>query len=183
MTSNSLFVESVIGLRRAVRRVWSASSVFEVLTTVSESAAEIFTEAELVGVYQRLRPGTWTYPVAFENGRLSNRVADLHARLRDGLSPVQIDESMLSVALTAPGDVGTWRELLPCTSIKHHMDSALKAEGFADADCLVSVVNSGDGVEVMLFAAYLHRRRVFSDRDRMMLGALADVASIGTRGN
>ena len=180
-SSSAALLDSVRSLRKVVRRVLSASSVSEILTSVTEAVAERFTDAAIVGVYQRVGPGQWDYPVVFENGRLPRGTEDVHFRLRDGLTPAQVDESMLYGVLSAPGEVGTLRELLRCPRVKEHVYSALKAEGFEDADCLVAQVKSGDGVEVTMFVAYHTERKLFSEFDRAQLGLLADVASLTTR--
>jgi transcriptional regulator with XRE-family HTH domain len=179
--SSTDFLDSVSSLRKAVRRVLSASSVVEILTTVTEAVAERFEDAEQFGVYQRIEPGRWDYPVVLENGRLPSRVADLHIRLRDGFTPAQVDESMLHMARTSPGAAGTWRELLRSSRIKQHVVSALEAEGFKDADCLNSRIKSGDGFEVTLFVSYMNHRKMFSEFDRTLLGTLGDVASLAMR--
>lgn len=178
--SSAALLDSVRWLRKVVRRLWSAGSVNEILTTVTEAGTEHFNDAEMVGVYQRIGPGQWHYPVVFENGRAPRRAADLHFRLRAGLSPVQIDESMLHGAL-ARGEVGTTRELIRTASVKEHVFSALKDEGFEGGDCLASQVKSVDGVEVTIFVSYLEKRKLFSELDRALLGFLADVASLAAR--
>jgi transcriptional regulator with XRE-family HTH domain len=177
--SSADLLDCVSSLRKAVRRVWSAGSVVEILTTVTEAAAERFKDAEHLGVFQRIEPGRWDYLVVLENGRSPRRVADLHVRLREGLTPGQIDESMLHGAL-APGEVGTWRETLRGRT-KQLVLSALEAEGFKDADCLYSHIKSGDGFEVTLFVSYFSQRKVFSEFERTLLGTLGDVASLATR--
>ena len=180
--SSTDFLDSVTRLRNVVRRVWSAGSVIEIVTTLAETVAQSFKDAEMVGAYQRIQPGRWDYPVVLECDRVPSGAADhLHVRLRDGLTPEQIDESMLHAALTTPGDVGTWRESLRNTSVKMHVASALEAEGLENADCLNSFIKSGDGVEVTLFVSYLSQPKEFSEIDRTLLGTLADVASLATR--
>ena len=178
--SSAALVDSVGRLRKLVRSVCSASSLLEVFTTVAEGVAESFPDAEMVGVYRRTGAGQWDYPVVFDKGGAQTRVADLHVRLRDGLTPEQIDESMLHGQLTSPGQVGTWRELPGNASVKEHVISALEAEGFTDADTLSSRIKSEDGVDVYLFVSYLTRAKVFSELDRTLLGTLADVASLAT---
>ena len=174
-------LDSIGGLRNFVRRVWSASSVSEIFTTVTETIAENFKGAEQVGVFRRIQPGEWDYPVVLEDGKLRSRAADLHFRLREGLAPEQIDESMLHGLLTAPGEVGTWRDLLRNASVKRRVDSALQVEGLKNANCLNSYVTSDDGIEATIFVSYLTQAKEFSELDQALLGTLADVASFATR--
>ena len=168
-------------LRRVVRRVWSASSVSEILAHVTEAAAQSFKDADMVGVFGRVQEGCWHYPVVLERAGLNKAISGLHERLRDGLTPEQIDESMLFNALPNAGDVGTWRELLRDAVVRNHLSSSLEAEGFKNADTLISRIESSGCVDATLFVSPLRRPKIFSQLERTLLGTLADIASLATR--
>ena len=180
--SSATLLESARFLRKAIRRICSASGKCELFNAMTETAAEHFKHAEMVGVFERIETGRWDYPAVFENGRLERRVPELHFKMRQGLTPAEIDESMLHGELRAPGDVGEWRTLLRTPFVKDHVASASVAAGMDQADCLIARVASGDGAEAAIFVtSYKTGVKLFDEFDQTVLGVIADVGSLAMK--
>ena len=169
---------SISVLRSVARRVWSATSESEILTAVAEAAAQTFPDSDFAGAFKRVQPGEWEYPVLFGGKRVRTKLVDLHAELFAGLSAAQIDEAMLYRALTEPGQVGTRDELHRNLTIKTRIDEAFESAGFEGANFLDAHVKSRGGVEATIFVNYVDGYKSFSELDRLMLGSLADLASL-----
>jgi transcriptional regulator with XRE-family HTH domain len=169
---------SIFPLRSVARRVWSATSETEILAIVVEAASQTFPDADFAGAFKRMQPGAWEYPVLFGGQRVKTTLADLHAELFAGLSAAQIDEAMLYEALTEPGQVGTRAELHRNLSVKSRIDKAFDSVGFDGANFLDAHVKSREGVESTIFVNYVDGYRTFSELDRLVLGSLADLASL-----
>jgi transcriptional regulator with XRE-family HTH domain len=169
---------SFSALRSVARRVWSATSESEILTAVVEVAARAFPDSDFAGAFKRVRPGEWEYPVLFGGDRVRTTLVDLHAELFAGLSAAQIDEAMLYGALTEPGEVGSRAELHRNLTIKSRIDKAFDSAGFDGANFLDAHVKSREGVEATIFVNYVDGYKTFSELDRLVLGSLADLASL-----
>jgi transcriptional regulator with XRE-family HTH domain len=169
---------SISALRSVARRVWSATSESEILTAVAEAAAQTFPDSDFAGAFKRVQPGEWEYPVLFGGKRVRTKLVDLHAELFAGLSAAQVDEAMLYGALTEPGQVGTRDELHRNLTIKSRIDKAFKRVGFEGANFLDAHVKSREGVEATIFVNYVDGYKSFSELDRLVLGSLADLASL-----
>jgi transcriptional regulator with XRE-family HTH domain len=169
---------SITPLRTAARRVWSATSESEILVTVAEAVNDLFADADFVGAFTRVEPGQWDYPVVIGGDHWEGRLTELRHELNDGLHPVQIDEAMLHTVLTEPGQVGTRRELHRNLTVKHRIDTAFRSVGFEAATFLKAHVKSREGFEATIFAHYMAGDKDFSELDRSLLGALADLASV-----
>ena len=169
---------SISALRSVARRVWSATSEFEILTAVVEAAAQIFPDSDFAGAFKRVQPGGWEYPVLYGGKRVRTTLGDLHAELFAGLSAAQIDEAMLYGALTEPGQVGTRAELHRNLTVKSRIDKAFDSVGFDGANFLDAHVKSREGVEATIFVNYVDGYRSFSQLERFVLGSLADLASL-----
>jgi transcriptional regulator with XRE-family HTH domain len=169
---------SISALRSVARRVWSATSESEILTAVAEAAAQTFPDSDFAGAFKRVQPGEWKYPVLFGGKRVRTKLVDLHAELFAGLSAEQLDEAMLYGALTEPGQVGTRDELHRNLTIKSRIDKAFESVGFEGANFLDAHVKSREGVEATIFVNYVDGHKSFSELDRLVLGSLADLASL-----
>ena len=180
--SSAALLESARFFRKAVRRICSTSSKCELFSALTETIAEHFKDAEMVGVFRRIETGQWDYPTVLENGRLEERIPELHFQMRRGLTPAQIDETMLHGKLTAPGDVGEWRSSLRTPFVKDQIASASAAAGMDHADCLIARVASDDGTEAAIFVtSYKTGVKVFDEFDRALLGVIADVGSLAMK--
>jgi transcriptional regulator with XRE-family HTH domain len=169
---------SIVPLRTAARRLWSATSESEILSAVAEAIADIFDDSDFAGAFKRIEPGQWDYPVVIGGEHLANAVAELNHTLTVGMTPAQIDETMLYGVLTEPGQVGTRNELHRHLSQKHHIDRTFAGMGFGATDFLDAYVKSREGLEATIFAVYVDGKKDFSELDRAVLGTLADLASL-----
>jgi hypothetical protein len=120
--------------------------------------------------------------VLFGGARVRTTLVDLHAELFAGLSAAQIDEAMLHGALTEPGQVGTRDELHRNLTVKPRIDEAFEGVGFEGANFLDAHVKSREGVEATIFVNYVDGYKSFSELDRLVLGSLADLASLAMSG-
>lgn len=169
---------SIAPLRKTAHHVWSATSEFEVLVAIVEGVGALFADADFVGAFTRVKPGQWDYPVIIGAGQWQGRLTDLRDELYDGLRPAQIDESMLHGVLTEPGQVGTRHELHRNLTVKPRIDRAFRSVGFESADFLKAHVKSREGFGATIFANYVAGDKAFSELDRSLLGALADLGSV-----
>jgi transcriptional regulator with XRE-family HTH domain len=169
---------SIAPLRTTAQRVWSATSEFEVLVAIVEGVVGLFADADFVGVFTRVKPGQWDYPVIIGADHWQGRLTELRDELYDGLRPDQIDESMLYGVLTEPGQVGTRHELHRNVTVKPRIERAFRSVGFESADFLKAQVQSREGFGATIFANYVAGDKDFSELDRSLLGTLADLASV-----
>lgn len=169
---------SIAPLRTTVHRVWSATSEFEVLVAIVEGVVDLFADADFVGAFTRVKPGQWDYPVVIGAGPWQGRLTELRDELNEGLRPAQIDESMLHGVLTEPGQVGTRHELHRNLTVKPRIDRAFRSVGFESSTFLKAHLKSREGFGATIFAHYVAGDKDFSELDRSLLGALADLASV-----
>jgi transcriptional regulator with XRE-family HTH domain len=173
---------SIVSLRGASRRLLSATSESEVLLVVAETIAGIFGDSDIVGAYKRLHPGRWNWPVLIGGGKFESSIAEMNHALYDGMTPEQIDESMLHGVLVDAGQVGTRPELHRFLSQKERIDRTFATYGSGESDFLAAHVKSRGGVEATVFAIYIDGQRDFTELDRAAIGTLADLASLALAG-
>jgi transcriptional regulator with XRE-family HTH domain len=169
---------AVVPLRTAARRLWSATSESEILSEVAEAITTIFDDADFTGAFKRIEPGRWEFPIIIGGEPHRNAIAELHHNLTAGMTPAQIDETMLHGVLTEPGQVGTRHELHRSVSQKHRINRTFASLGFEATNFLDAHVKSREGREATIFATYIDGKRDFTEFDRAVLGALADLASL-----
>jgi hypothetical protein len=169
---------SIVPLRTAARRLWSATSELEILSTVAEAINGIFDDSDFTGAFKRIQPGQWEFPVIIGGEKLLNNIAELHHTLTLDMTPEQIDETMLHGVLTEPGQVGTRHELHRHLSQKRRVDQAFASRGFEATNFLDAHVKSREGIEATIFAVYVDGKKDFTELDRGVLGTLADLASL-----
>lgn len=169
---------SVVPLRTAARRLWSATSESEVLTTAAEAITEIFSDSDFTGAFKRIQPGRWDFPVIIGGEKLRDAIAEMHHSLTLGMTLAQIDETMLYGVLTEPGQVGTRHELHRNISQKRRVDQTFASHGFGETNFIDAHVKSREGIEATVFAVYVDGGKDFTEFDRAVLGALTDLASL-----
>ena len=169
---------SIVPLRTAARRLWSATSESEILLATAEAITDIFDYSDVAGVQKRLQPGQWDFPVIIGGDHLQNAIAELVQTLTAGMTPAQIDETMLHGVLTEPGQVGTRHELHRHLSQKHRIDRTFASLGFEETNFLDAHIKSREGIESTVFAVYVDGKKDFTDLDRAVLGTLAGLASL-----
>jgi transcriptional regulator with XRE-family HTH domain len=169
---------SIVPLRAAARRLWSATSEAEILSAVAETITSVFDDSDFTGAFKRIQPGQWEFPVVIGGEKLLDNIAELHRTMTVGMSPAQVDETMLHGVLTEPGQVGTRHELHRHISQKRRVDRTFASFGFGATNFLDAHVKSREGVEATIFAVYVDGKRDFTELDRAVLGTLADLASL-----
>ncbi len=169
---------ALASLNATVRRLCAATTEDDVLTVLAQDVAERFAHADFVGVFRRSAPGRWEFPVIVGDPRSYAPLPGIQLELNDGLNPLQIDEAMLHGVLLRPGDVGTRRELHRDLTVKLRIDRAFSAGGFADADFLAAHIRSNRGLTANLFVNCVHPTGAFTEYDRVLLAALAELASL-----
>jgi transcriptional regulator with XRE-family HTH domain len=177
-TRLKILTGSIVPLRTAARRLWSATDESEILLVVAETIAHIFDDSDMVGAQKRIQPGRWDFPLAFGSDQLQSSIAEMVQALMLGMTDAQIDETMLYGLLTKSGDVGTRHELHRHLSQKHRVDRTFAAYGFGETNFIDAHIKSREGKEATVFAVYVDGRKYFSEIDRAVLGTLADVASL-----
>lgn len=169
---------SIVPLRAAARRLWSATSESEILLAVAEAITGIFDDSNLAGAQKRMQPGRWDFPVIIGAERVQNAIAEMMPALMAGMTPAQIDETMLHGVLTEPGQVGTRDELHRHLSQKHRIDRMFAGFGLEATTFIDAHVKSREGIEATVFAVYVDGKKDFTEFDRAVLGTLADLASL-----
>jgi transcriptional regulator with XRE-family HTH domain len=169
---------AVVPLRIAARRLWNATSESEILSEVAEALSTIFGDSDFTGAFKRIQPGRWDFPVILGGETYRNAIAELHYNLTVGMTPAQIDETMLYGVLTEPGQVGTRHELHRSVSQKRRIDRTFASLGFEATNFLDAHVKSREGREATIFATYIDGKKDFTEFDRAVMGALADLASL-----
>jgi transcriptional regulator with XRE-family HTH domain len=168
---------SIVPLRTVTRRLWSATSESEILFVAAEAISGIFNDSDAAGVFKRGQPGQWNFPAFIGGHHLLNAMTELRDTLSVGLTPAQIDETML-YGMTEPGQVGTRYELHRNLSQKTRIDRTFASLGFAVTNSLTALVKSREGIAATIFAFYVDGKRNFTELDRTLLGMVADLASL-----
>ena len=153
---------SIVPLRTAARRLWSATSESEMLLVVTGAIAAIFDDSDFAGVQKRMQPGRWDFPVIIGGGHLQNALSELIQTLMDGMTPAQIDETMLYGVLTETGQVGTRHELHRNLSQKDRIDRTFAGVGFGATNFLDAHVKSRRGIAATIFAVYVDGKKDFT---------------------
>ncbi len=169
---------AIVPLRTAARRLWSATSESEILLVVTEAVAGIFDDADLAGAQKRMQPGWWDFPVVIGSELLQHGITELVQTLLTGMTPAQIDETMLFGVLTEPGQVGSRHELHRNLTQKDRVDRTFAGHGFEATNFLDGHVKSREGIESTIFAVYVDGQKDFTELDRAVLGTLAGLASL-----
>jgi transcriptional regulator with XRE-family HTH domain len=169
---------AIASLNTTVRRLCAATTENDVMTVLAEGVAEHFAHADFVGVFRRSAPGLWEFPVIVGDPRSYAPLPGIQLELNDGLNPLQVDEAMLHGVLLQPGDVGTRRELHRDLTVKPRIDRAFSASGFADANFLAAHIRSNRGLTANLFVNCIHPPNPFTEYDRVLIAALAELASL-----
>ncbi|HEV2641851.1 MAG TPA: helix-turn-helix transcriptional regulator [Candidatus Elarobacter sp.] len=169
---------TIASLKTVVRRLCAATTEDAAMTVLAEGVAEHFPHADFVGVFRRSAPGLWEFPVIVGDPRSYAPLPGIQLELNDGLNPLQIDEAMLHGVLLQPGDVGTRRELHRDLTVKPRIDRVFSASGFVDANFLAAHIRSNRGLTANLFVNCVHQPNTFAEYDRMLLAALAELASV-----
>jgi transcriptional regulator with XRE-family HTH domain len=161
-------------IRRAAKRLWSASSVEEAFTIAAEDSSTHFSDAGLVGFVHRTAPGRWNRPLVADGGmgRQSNLLVD---DLEASLGPEQFDEVGLYPMLLEPGDVGT-RESRAATSIGAAYEATLARHNL-QRSALLHVRISGGGVIGGILVKHASERE-YSETERAVLATIASLASL-----
>ncbi len=166
-------LSSIIQLRTAARRLHSATSESEVLLTVSETISGVFGDSDIAGAFKRLQPGRWDYPVVMGGEKWANAMAEMNHVLYEGMTPEQIDETMLYRSFAEPGHAGNRNELfgkLSCVALTRRLPMASEHATFS--------MPRRDGIEANVFALYVKGQKDFTETDRAVFGTLADLASL-----
>jgi transcriptional regulator with XRE-family HTH domain len=177
-TLTNHLTNSVVPLRTAARRLWSATTESEILLVVAEAISGIFDDSDFTGAFKRVQPGKWDFPVIIGGEHLQGAIVELHHTLAVGMTAAQIDETMLHGILTEPGQVGTRPELHRNISQKHHVDQTFASLGFEATNFIDAHIKSREGNEVTVFAVYVDGKKEFTELERAVFGTLADLASL-----
>jgi len=168
---------SIVPLRTAARRLWSATSESEILFVAAEAISGMFDDSDAAGAFKRGQPGQWNFPAFIGGHHLLNTMTELLDTLTVGLTPAQIDETML-YGMTEPGQVRTRYELHHNLSQRTRIDRTFRSFGFGGTTSLRALVKSREGIEATIFAFYVDGRRDFTELDRTLLGMLAELTSL-----
>jgi transcriptional regulator with XRE-family HTH domain len=177
-TQAKRLASSIVPLRTAARRLWSASNESEILLIVAEAITCIFGDSDLVGAQKRMQPGEWDFPVVIGSDQLQSAITEMVHALMVGMTAAQIDETMLYGVLTKPGEVGTRPELHRHLSQKDRVDRIFAGHGFEATNFIDAHIKSREGYETTVFAVYVDGKKDFTELDRAVFGALADLASL-----
>lgn len=167
-------LESFSRLRSLSKRLWTATSVEDVLSTTSEQIADWFGSAVLVGSSRRRESGVWEFQ-AVDDKQGRNNASKIIRETTDLLPTSQsIDAANLYPQLANAGDVGS-EELhpLPVQREMLKLYASRRLSGFA----FIKVrVRSRAGL-IVSFSAWHGFGHSYSASDRAALGALAELAS------
>lgn len=161
-------------IRRAAKRLWSASSVEEALTIAAEESTTHFSDAGMVGFVHRIAPGRWNRPLVADGG-MGRQNKLLFEDLSASLGPEQFDEVALYPMFFEPGDVGT-RESLAATSIGAAYEAAVARHNL-QRSALLHVRISGGGVIGGITIKHASERE-YSEIERAVLATIASLASL-----
>lgn len=167
-------IEACGRIRRAAKRLMSASSVEEAFTIAAEESTPHFSDVGLVGFVHRIAPGRWNRPLVADGG-MGRQNKLLIDDLEASLGPEQFDEVGLYPTLLEPGDVGT-RESRAATSIDAAYQAAL-ARYNLQRSALLHVRISGGGVIGGILVKHASERD-YSEMERGVVATLASLTSL-----
>jgi len=178
VAENKQDMYDVLSFLKAVSsRLWKATSENEALTIVGEHLANWFQGAGLVVLAKRVDVGEWE--LCFAPDRVAEKPWSKYFEdLRGHLSPPQLDELWSYPRQQAPGDVSDDAALMGVapdvcrlaaeTLRRYHLESPSFIQGR---------ISSRHG-----FVGCIHvqheTRRIYSDLDRAVLGAAAELTSL-----
>lgn len=169
---------TLVPLRTAARRLWSATSESEILLAVAEAITSLCNGSDVVGAQKRARPGQWDFPVFIGGVHLQTAIAEMVSDLLDGMTEAEIDETMLYGVLTQPGQIGTRHELHRRLTKRPRVYRAFASHGFETMDFIDVHIRSREGAEATAFAVYVNGQKDFSELDRALLETLGCLASL-----
>jgi transcriptional regulator with XRE-family HTH domain len=162
-------------LRSLSRRLWTATSVEDVLTRTSEQIADWFGNSVLVGSGRRRESGVWEFQALDETqdgNDASTIIRDTSHLLRTSES---IDAAHLYPQLANPGDVGG-QELHP-PSLQRDLLNLYASRRLAGFTFLKARLRSRTGL-IASFSAWHEVGHSYSVSDRAVLGTCAECASL-----
>ncbi|HTJ28728.1 MAG TPA: helix-turn-helix transcriptional regulator [Candidatus Limnocylindria bacterium] len=168
-------LDAMAALRRAARKLWSATSEAEALTLAAEQSAAWFRDAALVFPIHRVTPGTWEFPYSVDRGE-GARNREWYEHLTASLSPEASDEIVLYPQLAQPGDVGTIEMYREMAAGQEH-DEALRAA----ADHELALIHGRIRTRSGLVAGITIKHRsghVYSEEDRAVMATLTELTSL-----
>jgi transcriptional regulator with XRE-family HTH domain len=168
-------LEASARVRRAAKRLWSASSVDEALAIASEESTTHFRDAALAFFVRRIGPGRWKYPIVVNHGKgIENKL--LLEELAASLEPERFDEVALYPTLSEPGDVGT-RESFAATSVGAAYEAAVARYKLQRWVLIHARIRSRGGVIGGITVKHASEHD-YSEIERAVIGALASLTSL-----
>ena len=168
-------LEAFGSLRRLMRRLWAATTEAEALTLAREHGMTMLSSDAMV-TFTRVGEGHWIRAVTGDDG--DDRGERFHALIRDCWGAAGIDDLQCYTLMTHPGDVITGAERnsrFPEIGAKVHR--ALEAVAYPDASFAMGHVRSRRGFVGRIQVLH-HTLHPYSDLERMLLGALANLTSL-----
>jgi transcriptional regulator with XRE-family HTH domain len=168
-------LEAFSSLKSLTQRLWSATSVEDVLTHAAERIADWFDDALLVHTPCRRESGLWTSQV-LDDKQDRHDVAKVVKELRDHVLPTaeSIDAGFLYPQLSNPGDVGGG-DLHP-PAVRQQIAAFYARHRLKEVTFLLARVRSRTGV-IGGFCITHEFGRSYSAADHAVLGAFAELTS------
>ena len=169
-------LESFSRLRSLSKRLWTATSIEEALTTASERTADWFDGAVLIHRCRRHASGIWESQ-AVDDSQERNSASKIIRELKDEIlpTPETVDALNLYPQLTNAGDVGT-PELLPLP-VKREALEFFARRRLTRFTFIKARVRSRTGLIASLCTIH-ELGHSYSESDRAILGAFAELTSL-----
>lgn len=178
--STSEVYDALSDLRRAVKRLWTATSEVEILHGAGEEAQRLLPHADVIWVQRSLDSGYAVFPRGGVNiQERAERHESVRVELLGRLTPeqkIQFDDSWRR---TAAGDI------VPCEAtppdIKRIIDQVLNAHGIVRETLLAAHIAGRNGASGAVLGSQAMHPDDITDRERALLTAIADFASLALR--
>jgi transcriptional regulator with XRE-family HTH domain len=165
-------------LRTIIKRLWAATSEFEIMQTVLEFGQTLFRGMDLVMSHHRLGSGRWEIPVLIGTDPMQRRLTDLAEMIMTRCDASEIDQWFLHGVVTQPGDTVVFLDILSELAVAKTIPELERQVNLGHSSVLVSHIRSRKGYEGNVLIGRAGARYDFSSSEVSIFSALADLASL-----
>jgi transcriptional regulator with XRE-family HTH domain len=140
-------LEMLPSLRSIPKRLWAATSEFEIFQIILEFGQTLFRGTDLIMSHHRLGFGQWEVPVQLGPDRVQRRLTELAELIMTRCNATEIDQWFLHGIVTQPGDTVVFSDILRELAVARTIPDLERLVALGHSSVLVSHVKSRKGYE------------------------------------